>query len=51
MLLYEVSNTEEPCAEKPHAGICERAVGQLTVLSRCLKNGGKSAERDSPCDN
>lgn len=34
MLLYEVSNTEEPCAEKPHAGICERAVGQLAVLSR-----------------
>jgi hypothetical protein len=27
MLSYEASNTEEPCAEKPHAGICERAVG------------------------
>ena len=27
MPLYEASNTEEPCAEKPHAGICERAVG------------------------
>ena len=26
-LLYEVSNTEEPCAGKPHAGICEGAVG------------------------
>ena len=23
MLWYEASNTEEPCAEKPHAGICE----------------------------
>jgi hypothetical protein len=27
MLLYEASNTEEPCAGIPHAGICERAVG------------------------
>ena len=27
MLLYEVSNIEEPCAGIPHAGICERAVG------------------------
>ena len=27
MFLYEASNTEEPCAGKPHAGICERAVG------------------------
>ncbi len=26
-LLHDVSNTEEPCAGKPHAGICERAVG------------------------
>jgi hypothetical protein len=26
MFLYEASNTEEPCARKPHAGICERAV-------------------------
>jgi len=28
MLLYEASNVEEPCAGKPHAGICERAVGK-----------------------
>jgi len=27
MLLYEASNAEEPCAGKPHAGICEGAVG------------------------
>jgi hypothetical protein len=27
MLLYEASNTEEPCAGKSHAGICEGAVG------------------------
>jgi group II intron reverse transcriptase/maturase len=27
MRLYEASNTEEPCAGKPHAGNCERAVG------------------------
>ena len=27
MFLYEASNTEEPCAGKPHAGICEGAVG------------------------
>jgi len=27
VLLYEASNTEEPCAGKPHAGICEGAVG------------------------
>ena len=27
MFLYEASNTEEPCARKPHAGICEGAVG------------------------
>jgi len=26
-LLHDVSNTEEPCAGKPHAGICERTVG------------------------
>ena len=26
-LLYEASNIEEPCARKPHAGICEGAVG------------------------
>ena len=26
-LLHDVSNIEEPCAGKPHAGICERAVG------------------------
>jgi hypothetical protein len=25
--LYEANNTEEPCARKPHAGICERSVG------------------------
>jgi hypothetical protein len=25
--LYEANNTEEPCARKPHAGICEGAVG------------------------
>jgi len=25
--LYEVNNTEEPCAGKPHAGISEGAVG------------------------
>jgi hypothetical protein len=25
--LYEASNIEEPCAEKPHAGICEGAAG------------------------
>jgi len=25
--LYEANNTEEPCAGKPHAGICERSVG------------------------
>jgi hypothetical protein len=25
--LYEANNTEEPGAGKPHAGICERAVG------------------------
>lgn len=27
MFLYEASNTEKPCAGKPHAGICEGAVG------------------------
>jgi len=27
MLLHEASNTEEPCAGIPHAGICEGAVG------------------------
>jgi hypothetical protein len=27
VLLYEANNTEEPCAGKPHAGICEGAVG------------------------
>jgi hypothetical protein len=27
MLLYEANNIEEPCAGKPHAGICERAAG------------------------
>jgi len=27
VFLYEASNTEEPCARKPHAGIRERAVG------------------------
>jgi len=27
-----VSAPEEPCAGKPHAGICEGAVGQLAVL-------------------
>ena len=27
MSLYEASNTEEPCAGKPHAGICEGAAG------------------------
>ncbi len=27
MFLYEASNAEEPCAGKPHAGICEGAVG------------------------
>ena len=27
LLLYEASCAEEPCAGKPHAGICERAVG------------------------
>ncbi len=27
IFLYEASNTEEPCAGKPHAGICEGAVG------------------------
>ncbi len=26
-LLYEANNTEEPCARKPHAGICEGTVG------------------------
>jgi len=26
MLLYEANNIEEPCAGKPHAGICERSV-------------------------
>ncbi len=26
-LLYEANNTEEPCAGKPHAGICEGTVG------------------------
>ena len=35
--LYEANNTEEPCAGKPHAGICERAVGKLAVLSRLYK--------------
>ena len=35
MFLYEASNTEEPCARKPHAGICEGAVGKLAVLPRC----------------
>jgi len=25
--LYEANNTEEPCAGKPHAGICEGAAG------------------------
>ena len=25
--LYEASNAEEPCAGKPHAGICEGAAG------------------------
>ena len=34
MLLYEASNTEEPGAGKPHAGICERAAGKPAVLSR-----------------
>lgn len=34
MFLYEASNTEEPCAGKPHAGICEGAVGKLAVLPR-----------------
>ena len=27
MSLYEASNAEEPCAGKPHAGICEGAAG------------------------
>ena len=27
--------SEEPCAGKPHAGICEGAVGQPAVLVRC----------------
>jgi hypothetical protein len=27
MFLYEANNTEEPCAGKSHAGICEGAVG------------------------
>ena len=27
LLLYEVSNNEEPCAKKPHAGICEGTAG------------------------
>jgi len=27
MFLYEASNAEEPCAGKPHAGICEGAAG------------------------
>jgi len=27
MLLYEASNIEEPCAGKPHAGICKGAAG------------------------
>ena len=27
MILYEVSNIEEPCARIPHAGICEGAAG------------------------
>jgi len=26
MFLYEASNTEEPCAGKPHAGICELSI-------------------------
>ncbi len=26
-LLYEANNTEDPCAGKPHAGICEGTVG------------------------
>jgi len=25
--LYEARNIEEPCAGKPHAGICEGAAG------------------------
>ena len=37
MLLYEANNTEEPCARKPHAGICEGAVGKLAVLPRCAQ--------------
>jgi hypothetical protein len=37
MLLYEASNTEEPGAGKPHAGIRERAAGKPVILSRCTK--------------
>ena len=29
-----VSKTEEPCAGKPHAGICEGGIGQLVALPR-----------------
>ena len=32
MLLYEASTTEEPCAGKLHAGICEGAAQQWAVL-------------------
>jgi hypothetical protein len=27
LLLYEANTIEEPCAGKPHAGICEGTVG------------------------
>jgi hypothetical protein len=37
LLLYEANNTEEPCARKPHAGICEGAVGKLAVLPQLAK--------------
>lgn len=37
LLLYEANNTEEPCARKPHAGICEGAVGKLAVLPRWVQ--------------
>jgi len=36
MFLYDASNVEEPCAGKPHAGICEGAARKLAVLPRWI---------------
>ncbi len=32
MSLYEASNIEEPCARRPHAGICEGDAGSPAIL-------------------